>query len=376
MDLESESLEDRLRRLHWDQAMSLHRIADLLGMNRRSLIRTMIRLGVPRRSYAEAMLLLAHPPPLIKEDLSEMYLARRMSCSRISLELGVSTGTITKLLEEYSIPKRSISDANRKYAYHPFEGDKLQAAYLLGFRTGDLHAAVSGSEIRVSTTSTHAAMGRLFDALFSKYAHVGKTPSLGKGRYQWAHYCYLDHSFGFLLRKPRYVPADILENTELFLAFLTGYLDAEGSYRIYQQEETAAFSLRVNSEDEDILRNLAMGLRRMGYHVYFKLAVRHSEDARFRRDVWTLGMFRKDEITDLAKKLKHVHDEKIRWQSLILRSPKSTWREISPYVMQLQDDIVKETAEYVFFAKSSYEYAHEGGLCFDDNSLTNSTARS
>jgi len=322
------------------------------------------------------MRLIRRPPPLTKEELSEMYLARRMSRSQISLETGVSASKITKLLREYSIPRRSLSEANRKYDYQSFGGDSLQAAYLLGFRTGDLHASISGSEILVSTSSTHAAMGRLFDALFSRYAHVGKTPSIRKDRYEWAHYCYLDRSFEFLLRKPRYVPPQILESTELFLAFLAGYLDAEGSYRIYPQEGTAAFSLRVNSEDEHILRGLAMGLRRMGYHVYFKILAKRSDTTRYQRDLWTLGLFRKDEIIDLTKKLRHVHDEKVRWQTLIQKSSKLTWREISPFVKLLQADIVKETEEYIGFAQSSYEYAHQVVSRFDDNSLTSSKALS
>ncbi len=376
MESTTETTKDRLQKLHWDQGLSLHRMAKLLETNRRSLVRIMTRLGVPRRTYEEGMRLLVRPPPVTKEDLSELYLARHMSRNQISVELGVSTGTIGKLLQMYSIPQRSISDANRKYDNHSFEGDRLQAAYLLGFRTGDLHATISGAEIRVSTTSTHGAMGRLFDTLFSEYAHVGKTPSYRKGGYEWAHYCYLDQSFNFLLTKPRYIPLEILENTESFLAFLAGYLDAEGSYRIYQQEETAAFSLRVNSEDEDILRNAAIGLRRIGYHVYFKLAIRHSDNPRYRRDVWSLGLFRKNEIIDLTKKLKHVHDEKARWQALILKSPKSTWREIAPYVKQLRADIIKETEGYIAFAQSAYEYAHQGGSRFDDSSLTNSIALS
>src|SRR2546427_12820368 len=89
-DSTAEIVEDQLRRLHWNQGLSLHQMANMLGMNRRSLVRTMVRLGVPRRSYSEAMQLIRRPPPLTKEELSEMYLARHMSRSQISQETGVS----------------------------------------------------------------------------------------------------------------------------------------------------------------------------------------------------------------------------------------------------------------------------------------------
>ena len=97
-------------------------------------------------------------------------------------------------------------------------------------------------------------MSRLFDFLFGKYGRVGKSPSVNNGTYEWANYCYLDTSFDFLLEKPERIPARILNDDELFIAFLAGYLDAEGSFRIYRQRSAAAFSLRVNSEDEQILK--------------------------------------------------------------------------------------------------------------------------
>src|SRR6266852_5282948 len=85
-DSAAERVEDQLRRLHWNQRLSLHQMANILGVSRRSLVRTMASLGVPRRSYSEAMHIMRRPPSLTKEELSEMYLARRMSRNQISLE--------------------------------------------------------------------------------------------------------------------------------------------------------------------------------------------------------------------------------------------------------------------------------------------------
>lgn len=375
MNAKGELTASSLHKLHWDQNLSLHQMASILGISRRSLVRTMKGLGVRRRSYTDAMKLRRKPPILTKEELSEKYLGKQMSCTEISFEVGVSATTVSNLIRTYNIPRRPVSEANRRYSYQSFGGNRKEAAYLLGFRTGDLHMTKVGTLVRASTTSTHPAMGRLFDTIFSRYAHVGRTPSHGDRGYQWAHYSYLDSSFDFLLNKPKTIPQEIMEDMELFLAFLAGYLDAEGSYRVYRQDETTAFSLRINSEDERILRGLAMGLRRMGYHVSFKLAAKHSDFPRYTKNLWTLGMFRNAEILDLTKSLEHLHDEKVRWQSLIENSHGLPWNDVCSDVNSLRADILRETREYIAFAQMAYEYRHPEQPFFA-NSLINSTALS
>ena len=201
-------------------------------------------------------------------------------------------------------------------------------------------------------------MSRLFESLFGRYGRVGKSPSVGGGTYQWANYCYLDLSFEFLLEKPARIPADILSDDDLFLAFLAGYLDAEGNFRIYPDGDWAGFALRVNSEDEYVLRDIATRLRSMGYHVFFKLAVKHELSNKHRRDVWSLGMFRKTEILRLVKRLPLVHEEKIRWSKLMIEHGDARWSQVEDAVSQLRTDILKERTDYSAVAESAYKKSH------------------
>ena len=57
-----------------------------------------------------------------------------------------------------------------RYERKPFGGDKLEKAYLLGVRYGDLDVARHGRAIRARVSTTHPAMADLFGSLFSHTA--------------------------------------------------------------------------------------------------------------------------------------------------------------------------------------------------------------
>lgn len=332
-----------------------------LGVDRRTMVRWMVRLDVQRRPYAEAIELLRKTRGISKEILSDLYYGQKLSISQIGSRFGVTYTAIWKLMERYSIPRRTTSEAGQKYPKHPFKETALVAAYLLGFRTGDLHAVRSGNQVRFSTSSTHPAMSRLFESLFGKHGRVGKTPTFYNGLYEWANYCYLDNSFEFLLEKPTRIPANILNDDELFLAFLAGYLDAEGNFRIYRRYGAVAFALRVNSEDEHILRGIARKLRMTGYHVSFKLGVESGPSNKYLLDMWSLGMYRKAEILQILKRLPLMHDEKTRWRNLMLESSHARWNLVSAAVSQLRIDILKERSDYMAMAELAYKHSHMAG---------------
>lgn len=91
-----------------------------------------------------------------------------------------------------------------------------------------------GKRIRLQVNTTHPAMLELFKTLFSKYSHLCLCPDFRKklSTFQWHIQADLDASFSFLMKKPRAIEVGIIKNTNLFLAFLAGYADAEGSFII------------------------------------------------------------------------------------------------------------------------------------------------
>jgi hypothetical protein len=178
------------------------------------------------------------------------------------------------MMKRYGIPRRTLSEAGMKFAKTSFSGNPAESAYLLGFRTGDLHATIDGNQIRLGTSTTHPAMWSLIHSLFHGYGRVNKTPARLRDGFEWSVYSYLDRSFEFLVKKPQNIPGEVSRDSTLFHSFLSGYIDAEGSFRIYRDEESCAVSLRINSEDEGILRGIRTVLSSKGYHPCFDLVRR------------------------------------------------------------------------------------------------------
>lgn len=205
-----------------------------------------------------------------------------------------------------------------------------------------------------SRLSTHPAMSRPFVTLLESYGRVGRSPSASKNGYGWLNYCYLDRSFEFLLDKPRRVPTEILKDSEMFLNFFAGYLDAEGNFRVFEDDNRVAYCIRINSEDEMILRDIKRGLRAMGFHVYLGLLATPSRRNRLTKQTWTLGLFRKEEVLKLLPNLPLRHDEKARWQKLTIESANDNWQIVKTRAAQLRLGIKAEVEEYCRLAETRF----------------------
>jgi hypothetical protein len=263
-------------------------------------------------------------------------------------------------MERYGIPRRTISEAGMQFPKSEFAGSPTERAYLIGLRTGDLHCVLSGNQVRVSTSTTHPAMWRLLSSVFGKYGRINKTPARDRLGFEWAVYAYLDRSFDLLLRKPTLVDAELIANQQPFLSFLSGYIDAEGSFRIYQQDHYSAVALRINSEDEGILRGIRKALSAMGYHVYFGLEKNRGMHygKNYRRNVWSLGLFRKDEVIDLVGRLSLRHKEKPEWVKLIVHSRTRQWDAMKAVVTAHRRAIKDGVRAFRAEAERQYAAAH------------------
>ena len=127
-------------------------------------------------------------------------------------------------------------------------------------------------------------------------------------------------------------------------------------------DDTAAVSLRINSEDEQILRQIAQRLKSMGYHSRFALAAKGGRNSRYRRNLWTLGLFRKREILDLIRRIPILHDEKVRTGKLVMKCGHQGWNEIRMELLELKSAIKNEVIHFTEEAESRYLKKHNGSL--------------
>jgi len=352
--------KEKLADLYSKRKMSINQIARITGFSRWSIARWIKVSGLGLRTRDENNSLRRRHIAPDRLSLNQMYWVEHMSLSEIGRRLGTSGSWVLLLMKKYEIPRRTTSEARIVYPKTPFSGNPIERAYLIGLRTGDLYSARNGNQVRINTSTTHPSMWELISSSLGRYGRISKTSSRLRAGFQWSVYGYLDKSFEFLLPKPIRIPSEILVDGVLFLSFLSGYADAEGNFRIFRDEHRVGVSLRINSEDEGILRDIRSALSSMGYHVYFGLLEKKGthEGKTYRKNLWALGMFRSAEVVERAKNLSLRHPEKKEWARLIASTQEASWEQVKPLVLAHKQRIRKGVREFVDEAKREYDKKH------------------
>ncbi len=349
------SLED----LYWNKWLSTREIAKIVGKSQATVRKMMLNVGVQLRSNRDWL-----RAKINHETLKDLYWNKKMTISQIARKLGVSGWTVHQRMIKFGIPRRRVGEANLKQQKSFFSNDPTEMVYLLGLRAGDFSARRKGKRVRVEVCTSHPAMVKLFRGLFSRYTHVGMCPEYNKRSqiFLWRAFADLDVSFSFLIEKSKSIKNDILLEEDLFLAFLAGYTDAEGSIIISPTRDQIQLIFRICSEDFGLLNCIHEKLLGMGYHPRLVLETPKGVKKGFsklRADYWRLELSRKDEVMWLVQRLPIKHSEKKRKRNLMLEIRNQTrWVEVKDKVSSLRTEIEREVRECTREAASVYSKKH------------------
>lgn len=235
---------------------------------------------------------------LPKDVLQSLYSEKGLNQTEIARKYGCDRSLIRYFLLKYGIPLKSQSEACIKYPRTSFNGNPIEKAYIIGFRTGDLCVRYLNPS---SKTTIHVDMGcrknssefALFKGIFSSYGHIGSCKDKGNLKVC----CLLDTSFRFLLKKPTRVPRWIMGNEKFFLSLLAGYIDAEGYLKLSKPP-----AISIETTDYGILCDIAKKLREMDFYVHLRSYKVYSS-YKSRKQAWRVTLQRKLEIKRLANKL-------------------------------------------------------------------------
>ena len=258
-----------------------------------------------------------------RDQLSRWYHDERKSTIEIAAILGIDQANVIYWMNKLDVPRRNKSEALTKTWWADFSGNLEEKAYLIGFRLGDLHVyhlkPNSGQTIRIMCASSKDAQIKLIQSLFEPYGFVNVTSKIdGKTGID----CYVNMSFDFLLPKQDDIEDWILSDERFSLAFLAGYIDAEGSFGI---DMNGAANLKVESYDVGILHQLHGILTQLDIACPPPNLIKNKENAKqkLNQDVWRLGVYRKSSInrlcTFLDAYLRHEdrrHGMMIAWQNV------------------------------------------------------------
>jgi len=169
---------------------------------------------------------------LSKEKLVKLYIDKKLSTWEIEKRYGYTRSTVYRKLLEYGIKPRGRAESHIIYERKNFSGDPLEKAYLIGFAIGDLRARKiykNSETIHVDCGSTKPEQINLIKKLFEIYGRTWISRPGEKGKVQIE--AFLNRSFDFFL-DPKKEIQWILNSNDCFAAFLAGFTDAEGSIKI------------------------------------------------------------------------------------------------------------------------------------------------
>jgi transposase len=327
-----------LRYLYWNKNLSLKQIAKILGTSYSTLYYWMIKHKIQRRKPKKII--------IPKTTLLNLYINKNLNTREIANKFRCSDETIRKKLVKYGIPRKSNSESKTKYPKKDFSKNKVEKAYMLGIRIGDLYVRRNHAMIRIKTSTTHKELLTTLKKVFGKYGHFITYKYLNKGLWEWRIECDLNKSFKFLLNKFEKIPNWILNNNKNFYSFLAGYSDADGSWIITSNgKKGVRFIFSISSNDKIILEDLKNKLKELGYHPRFDIDKEKGTKLSYgkcNKDVYILQLLRKNEVKKLAKILLKFsqHREKILKMKLIL-SGIEEWSKMSVELKKFKDSINK-----------------------------------
>jgi len=221
-----------------------------------------------------------------REVFEELYFKQGLPIKVVASRLGISEPTTRKRFRSHNLMPRPRGTWAVKYTKTRFNGEEIEKAYMLGFRAGDLnvYAPAGKSNIIVARTNTTSKdQIQVMQTLFSKYGGVKVS---GKGDVKCVN-CFLDTSFSFLLLKPYYPELWVIGNAQNCLAFMAGYIDAEGNFIINQGR--ARFKL--DCYDADILHWMHEWLLAKGVRSTLRLIAKKG-DANYDGGHWNGNLWR------------------------------------------------------------------------------------
>jgi len=235
-------------------------------------------------------------------SLRELYLVKNWTPRKIGLRFNCDGVTVRNRLKELKIPFKTKSSAQTKYPRYDFDGTEAERAYMLGFRYGDLNVYKpkgKSETIVVRCHTTHVVQEDLFKKIFSQYG----TITVSRNSRSMHMNCYLNSSFDFLLQKYNDLERTWLSKSKNRMwAFIAGYIDAEGTFGIYEGRGR----FKVDAYDVLILKDTHTFLVHNGIRSIMRIIVRKGQPGNgsyWNNDVWRINVNESNSLAVLITNL-------------------------------------------------------------------------
>ncbi len=317
----------------------------------------------------------------LREFLENLHVEKGLSLNDIAKLIGNKTSGYTSwLCRQLGVAARPFEEARlkgikekrRKYERNPFDGTDEDKAYLLGLRHGDLSVSKPWTGVvRVSTSTTHPAMARLFQELFEPYGHVYQHPRHKKDTdtYEWNLSTILDDSFSFLMQRFEEVKEWLGSSDSITISYLSGLLDAEGSIITTRDGRgLVTVFLDYYNSNRPLLEWIKRKIEDRGYHCSLRLNKKEGVRTKkygivHRKDYWQLSTFGMGNVQEFVQRIKPRHPEKVARRRIALEVARGQkYSDIEPKVKTLRAEIKNGVREFVEEARTKFLVAHQLAL--------------
>jgi len=241
------------------------------------------------------------------EELFNLYWKNGMSTYRIADIFGCSFSTVTNRLKEYKIPLKNNSQARNRYAKKDFSNNKIEKAYILGFRIGDLNVYKTCEESEVVVARCHTTRIEQCIAIKKMFSKYGKVTVSKNGKSIHIN-CFLNKSFDFLLDK--HCSLDEFTDRDEVFAFISGYIDAEGYIGINQNRAR----LKIDSYDEYVLKWISTKLDNLKIRNKLLIISVCSDNRNYGKPLWRVNVNYANDLFQLLIEIKKysLHDKRLK----------------------------------------------------------------
>lgn len=246
--------ENNLKTFYCDKKLTTFDIAKIYGCCQATIWKRLHYYKIqPRLSGVRRV-------KISKEELEDLYVAKKLSSRKIAKIYNCAYSTIDNKIRNYGFRIRNRAESHIIYPRKSFDGNYKNKSYLIGFSLGDLRVRKqfkNSETISIECGSTKQEQISLIKDLFSPYGHVWISKPINGKISIGAN---LDSTFSFLLIKNIDEFSWIFNNKNIFLSFLAGFIDAEGSFFITKGK--GRFSL--GNYNKDILFVINKKLKEIG----------------------------------------------------------------------------------------------------------------
>lgn len=311
--------KSQLQKLYLKDRLSMNQIGKRLGCTHSALVYKFKKFAIKSRGH----LGIRRPLKITKEGLNYHY-NRGLSLKKIAQIFHCSESGLERRFKNYKLQSRGINNRACKIKKYDFSGNRIEKAYLIGFRFGDLNVIKRVNVISVRCSSTIREQILLIKKLFRMYTNPS-TKSFIEKKFNILRtdiLCLLNKTFTFLIAKTDKIPGWILKDKILFFSFFAGYSDAEGCFYFKKPRgcgKITVGSFLIATQQKFIIYQLWKNMQRYGIKAPFpRISVPSGiRPGGFKnnKDMWQIEVCRKESLW----KLIHLMGQFMKHQNKLKR---------------------------------------------------------